>query len=182
MNVLVAHASRAGATAGIAERIAATISSSGHEAVAREVAHAGDPSGYDAVVLGSAVYMGHWLKQAKAYAEQHRHALSSRPVWLFSSGPIGTSRVDDRGHDLLEVTAPQELPDLVEALRPRDHHVFFGALDPTKLSLAHRALRRLPTGRKLLPEGDFRDWQDVERWAAEIATQLSAAAREESRP
>lgn len=181
MNVLVVHASKAGATAEIAERIAGTITGAGHQAVASPAAKAGDPSHYDAVVLGSAVYMGHWLKEANAFAKQHRDALSSRPVWLFSSGPIGTSPVDDEGRDLLEVSAPEELPELVAALRPREHHVFFGALDPGKLPLAHRALRKLPAGRKLLPEGDFRDWPEVERWATDIATHLSDPDRDETR-
>jgi menaquinone-dependent protoporphyrinogen oxidase len=182
MNVLVVHASKAGATAGIAERIAGTISGSGHEAIARPADKADEPSHFDAVVLGSAVYLGHWLKEAKEYAEQHRDALSTRPVWLFSSGPLGTSRVDDEGRDLLEVSAPHELPELVGLLHPQEHRVFFGALEPTRLSFAHRALRKLPAGRKLLPEGDFRDWEEVERWASGIAAQLTETTREESQP
>jgi menaquinone-dependent protoporphyrinogen oxidase len=182
MNVLVVHASKAGATAGIAERIASTLTREGHVAVARPTDQAGDPSRYDAVVLGSAVYLGHWLKEARTYAQQQRDALVTRPVWLFSSGPIGPDRVDDDGRDLLEVAAPQELPELVEALRPVEHRVFFGALDPNRLSLAHRALRKLPAGRRILPEGDFRDWPAVEAWATGIAGHLTQLTQEEPQP
>jgi menaquinone-dependent protoporphyrinogen oxidase len=53
--------------------------------------------------------------------------------------------------------------------------VFFGALDPKRLTLAERALRKLPAGRNLLPEGDFREWVDVDHWATQIATHLHNA-------
>lgn len=172
MRVLVAYDSKHGATAGIAERIAATIARSGHEVTIRPVAEAGDPADFDAVVLGCAVYFAHWLKDAKAYVDRHREALASRPTWLFSSGPLGTARVDENGVDLAEAAVPEELPALVESLRPQEHKVFYGALDPKRLALAQKALRTLPAGRALLPEGDFREWPEVEQWATRIATQL----------
>src|SRR6266536_3594454 len=45
--------------------------------------------------------------------------------------------------------------------------VFFGALDPGKLSFAERSLRKLPAARAMLPEGDFRDWAEIETWPAD---------------
>jgi menaquinone-dependent protoporphyrinogen oxidase len=174
MDVLVVFASRAGATAEIAERIGERVARTGHHVVVRPVTESVDPARHDAVVLGSAVYMGHWLKDATAFARRNRVALAERPLWLFSSGPLGVEQVDDEGRDLREVSAPEELPELLETLSPRDHRVFFGALDPRRLSLAHRSLRKLPAGRRILPEGDFRDWREVDSWATGIATQLAA--------
>ncbi|MDP1803810.1 MAG: hypothetical protein Q8K72_01455, partial [Acidimicrobiales bacterium] len=51
---------------------------------------------------------------------------------------------------------------------------FFGALDPGKLGFRDRAMRTLPAGRALFPEGDFRDWPDIDAWAAGIAVELTA--------
>jgi menaquinone-dependent protoporphyrinogen oxidase len=48
-----------------------------------------DPASFDAVVLGSAVYAGRWLDPARQYAALYADVLRARPVWLFSSGPIG---------------------------------------------------------------------------------------------
>jgi hypothetical protein len=45
----------------------------------------------------------------------------------------------------------------------RDHHVFRGALDVSKLRGAEHLIRLF------LPQGDFRDWQDIEAWAKSIA-------------
>lgn len=172
MRVLVAHASKHGATARIAERIGETLTHAGHEGTVRTIRTAGDPGGYDAAVVGSAVYLGHWLKDAKAYLRQQQQALVRLPVWLFSSGPIGAAEVDQEGNDLRQASAPQELEELLTFVHPRDHRVFFGALDPKHLTLAERALRILPAGRDLLPEGDFRNWEEIDDWAAHIAAEL----------
>jgi menaquinone-dependent protoporphyrinogen oxidase len=54
------------------------------------------------------------------------------------------------------VTVPEEIPEFTEALHPRGHRVFFGALDPSvKLTFAERSLRKLPAARPALPDGDF---------------------------
>jgi menaquinone-dependent protoporphyrinogen oxidase len=172
MHVLIAHASKHGATAGIAERIGAELTAEGHDVDVRPVRDTPDPSAYDAVVIGSAAYLGRWMKDATEFVRRHSVELSSRPVWLFSSGPIGEKTTDDDGRDVREVSDPRELPELVEAVHPQQHRVFFGALDPSKLTVAERALRHLPAGRELLPEGDFRDWSDVDAWAQDIAEQL----------
>lgn len=172
MRVLVAYASKHGATAGIADRIGDTLTRAGHDVTVRAIRDAGDPANFDAAVVGSAVYMGHWLRAAKAYIRQHQQSLVGLPVWLFSSGPIGEVKVDQEGKDLREVNAPQELAELMASVRPREHRVFFGAHDPKHLTLAERALRKLPASRELFPEGDFRDWENIDDWAAQVAAEL----------
>ncbi len=90
-------------------------------------------------------------------------------MWLFSSGPLGTEPVDARGRDLTVAAEPKELAEFTQAIHPRGHRVFFGALDPGRLGLGERALRKLPAARAIMPEGDFRDWAQIEAWAAGIA-------------
>jgi menaquinone-dependent protoporphyrinogen oxidase len=58
-------------------------------------------------------------------------------------------------------------------VRPRDHRVFGGVLNPDRLSLGSRLMRLMPAGRKLLEEGDFRDWAEIEGWADQIAGELA---------
>jgi menaquinone-dependent protoporphyrinogen oxidase len=168
MPVLVVYASKHGATREIAERVAQTISAAGQQAQARPVTAAGDLTGYDAFVVGSAVYMGHW-QEAAEFIRRNRAVLAGRPVWLFSSGPLGTEPADAQGRDLTAAAEPKELAELTEAIHPRGHRVFFGALDPGRLGLGERALRKLPAARAIMPEGDFRDWAQIEAWARGIA-------------
>ena len=176
MSVLVVYASKHGATRGIAGRIAAGLRTAGCQAEVRPVQDAGDLAAYDAFVIGSAAYESRWRKEATEFVRRNTKVLAARPVWLFSSGPLGTGPADAKGRDLRTVTVPKEIPEFTQALHPRGHHVFFGALDPAKLTFAERSLRKLPAARAALPEGDFRDWPEIDDWAAGIARDLATAA------
>jgi menaquinone-dependent protoporphyrinogen oxidase len=173
MSILVAYASKHGATGEIAERIAENLREAGQDADARPVQAADNLGDYEGFVLGSAAYMGHWLKDAAAFVRKNQDLLAQRPVWLFSSGPLGTETTDAKGVDLHSAAEPTELPEFQEAIHPRGHRVFFGVLDPDKLSFTERSLRKLPAARAILPEGDFRDWNEIQEWAYGIAKELT---------
>ena len=174
MSVLVAYATRHGATQGIAERIAETLRVCGLEADLLPVEAAGDVAGYDACVIGSAVYMFHWLKAAAKFLQHNQTTLAGKPVWLFSSGPLGTETVDAKGRDPLVTSAPKEIGELRAAVKACDHHVFFGAFRRGKpVGFSERVVSVIPPARSAFPEGDFRDWHDIEQWAEGIARELS---------
>jgi menaquinone-dependent protoporphyrinogen oxidase len=165
MRVLVTAASKHGATAEIATEIGRALA---EQAVDVDVTPIEDTPGigdYDAVVLGSAVYAGHWLKSATEFVEDNGAQLAARPVWLFSSGPIG------------EPPKPAEDPvdaaDMVTASAAREHRVFPGRLDKSRLGFAERAIVTALRA----PEGDYRDWDEIRAWAVGIAESLAAPAR-----
>jgi len=172
-SVLVAYASRHGFTQGIADRIATTLRASGQTVDERPLASVGDLSGYEACVIGSAAYIGQWLRPATEFVRSHRDALADRPLWLFSSGPLGTSTTDAKGRDALEAMEPRQFAEFRTLLKPRGLRVFFGGLDPSRLGRSERMVRAAPAMRQLMPEGDFRDWPAIDAWAQEIALELS---------
>lgn len=178
MVVLVAYATRHGATAGIAERIAAGLCDTAVPAVAVPVGEVRDVRAHEAVVLGGAAYLFHWLRDATTFARHNRVALRERPVWLFSSGPLGTDLVDDKGRDVLEVCRPKEFAELSPLLRARGERIFFGAYDPDARpeTLGEHMFALVPKARAALPAGDFRDWPAVDAWVGEIAAALAADA------
>ena len=161
MKVLVAYESRHGSTKAIAERIATTLARRYPETTTREITQTLDPAGYDAYVIGSAVYYGGWMDEAVEFVREHEGAFSGKPVWLFSSGPLGTALPAE----------PKDIAHLREILDPRDHHVFYGALDRDNLSIGER----LVVGMVKAPDGDFRDWDEIDDWAMRIAQQLDAS-------
>lgn len=177
MKIVVAYASRHGATTGIAERIAKTLRTHGHEARAVPVEQVEDLGQYDAAVIGAAAYMFHWLKPALKFVEHHRRELQQMPVWLFSSGPLGTDTVDQQGQDVLDAARPKEFDELVAMLRPRGQQVFFGAYDPEAdpIGIGERITRAMPAAKDALPAGDFRDWDAIDAWARQIAADLDAS-------
>ena len=185
-SVLIVHASRHGSTAGIAERIGDVLV---HRGLATYVAPASgmtDPTGFDAVVVGGAVYTGSWVKDGTDYLERYADALAGRPTWLFSSGPLrgstkdpDTEPVDEIENALGPESGPgsggrRRIEALAERIRPRAHRVFYGAFDPKSppASLPERVIRLLPGSQGILPPGDFRDWDAIDAWAEEIAEAL----------
>lgn len=177
MRVLVAYATRHGATAGIAEWIAETLRIDGIDAEALPASGDLDLGGYDAFVIGSAAYLFRWLGAATDLVHRNASPLRSHPLWLFSSGPLGTDPLDAQGRDQRTVSVPRAIPELARSLGARDHRVFFGALQPGRqpIGLAERLMGWLPMGKDELPTGDFRDRADVEAWAHTIARDLQVA-------
>jgi menaquinone-dependent protoporphyrinogen oxidase len=115
-------------------------------------------------VLGSAVYYGKWLPPALAFARTHASALAHRPVWLFSSGPLGDPPRPDGDSSGLD---PR---DLIPGAR--DHVVFGGRIDRGLLGTRERLVTRVVGA----DEGDFRDWKEIASWAASIADELRVGA------
>ena len=178
MKVLVAFASKYGATKGMAEFIGEKLHQRGIDADVQEVDKVRDVKAYDASVIGSALYMFHWMKEAKQFVSRNRSLLASRPVWLFSSGPIGKETKDKNGRDVKEVSGPNELDEIKKGINLRDHRVFFGALDSSRLTgltgWSYRMAMKSEEARKSMPEGDFRDWNEIDSWVASIAEALKA--------
>lgn len=178
MKILVAYASRHGATRGIAERISETLERSGLDVTLQAVENVGSVDEYGAFVIGSAAYMGGWLGDATTFVRRHRDLLAGRPVWMFSSGPVGTETVDAKGRDQLKASEPKEFEEFARTIQPRDQRVFFGAYDPDAApaglaeGLMARFMRLAPAARKALPAGDFRDWPAIDVWAEAIAHEL----------
>ena len=165
MRILVSTASRHGSTTEIATRIAKTLRAelpAGTDVEVLPAAEAGDPASYDAVVLGSAVYMGRWLDDARKLAEGIA-AQPPRPVWLFSVGPIGDPPKP--------AEEPAEVGDLVRSTQARGHRLFTGRLDRHQLGLGEKAVVMALR----VADGDFRDIGAIDAWGTQIATDLSRA-------
>ena len=164
MHVLVTAASRHDATREIAEAIAAGLAQRGVNADAHPLANVRSLEPYEAVVVGSAVYMGRWLKPARKFLEDNAEVLARMPVWLFSSGPLGPP-----GQQIPE-DDPTDLPHMLAITGAREHRVFAGRLEKSRLGLAERAAVRAVRA----VEQDSRDWSEIDGFAAEIAAVLTA--------
>jgi menaquinone-dependent protoporphyrinogen oxidase len=162
MNVLVTAASKHGATAEIGVAIARQLQSLDVPAEFRLPSEIAGVEQYDAVVLGSAVYAGRWLADARSFAETYGEQLRSRPVWLFSSGPIGDPPKPEEDVDVSAIVA---------STGAREHRVFAGRLDRHLLGFGERALVRAVRA----AEGDFRNWTEIAQWSVGIATALTTA-------
>jgi menaquinone-dependent protoporphyrinogen oxidase len=147
--VLVTSASKHGATLDIADVIAGVLSRRGLEVADKPMDEVRDLAGFDAAVIGSAVYVGKWMSEAIAFTERHAKELSAIPVWLFSSGPLGDPPKP--------AADPVTVAEIMPKVGAREHRLFSGRLDPTQLGMGEKLIVNMVRA----PSGDFRDFQAV---------------------
>jgi menaquinone-dependent protoporphyrinogen oxidase len=162
MRVLVVVASRHGATWEIGEVVAEALASRGHLVEQRAPEDVESVDGYEAVVLGSAVYLAHWMASARDFADRFSEDLAGVPVWLFSSG-LATQPA-------ASANSPHELMALYKQIGARGHRAFRGRLDRALLTFAERAAIAGARAR----EGDHRDMGAVRAWAAGVGDDFTA--------
>jgi menaquinone-dependent protoporphyrinogen oxidase len=160
--VLIAYASKYGATTEIAEKIGTVLRDAEFQVDVKPVKQVQDLTIYEVVILGSAVYVGQWRREAVKFLKTHEHALAKRPVWLFSSGPTG----EGNPVELLQGWRfPKGQQEIADRIQPRDIAVFHGNVDPEKVNALHKWM----IDKVDAPVGDFRDWKMVTAWAESIA-------------
>ncbi len=179
--VLVAYASRAGSTGGVADAIAKELCALGAAADVRLIKQVTDLGSYQAVVIGSPAHSERWLPEAKSFVMDNKDALARVPVAYFI-----TCLKCAPGQPSLSLRGPEPEDEPVEKKRlrvkayldpllkkapevkPLDIAVFAGALDYSKLTPSAKAMLR-STG---FVEGDFRNWERIKAWTKEIAPEL----------
>ena len=160
MKVLVAVGSKYGATREIAQAIADVLKEHGCEAECLDARDVESLDPYDAFVIGSALYGGFWRRDASELVKDNVDLLRSKPVWLFSSGPVGLPPRPEE--------ARGEGESLTEKVGARAHMAFSGYLNAERLNFGERAIIR---GLRA-SVGDYREWGLVKSWAREIGAQL----------
>lgn len=160
--VLVATGSTGGTTADIGCWIAGHLQEAGLVAEARDAATVRDVSGHDAVIVGGAIRMGRWHPAARRLVRRHRRALATRPVWMFSSGPLDAS-ASEHGLDPIPTVAR-----LMETVSARGHATFGGSLQTGAGGPLTRAIARDRSG-------DWRDPDQIRAWSLEVAAALGAS-------
>jgi len=166
--ILVTYASKYGATEEIAEKIGEVLREAGLSTDILPIKRVSDLSSYKVVILGSAVYIGKWRKEAVKFLGANEKTLTEKMVWLFSSGPTGEGDPVERLDGWRFPTAQQPIADRIQ---PRDIVVFHGDVNMGKLNFIERKMITTVEA----PLGDFRDWEAITAWATTIANELKAA-------
>jgi menaquinone-dependent protoporphyrinogen oxidase len=163
--ILVVYGSRYGGTAEIAEEIGKVLKQEQFDVDVQSADHIGNPSRYDAFVIGSGVYAGMWRKEAANFVINNEKLLSDKPVWIFSSGPTGEGDVRKL---MSGWEYPAKIRHAVESIKPREIISFHGVIYPEKLSFFHKLILKTVKA----PSGDFRNWDTITDWARNIAQEL----------
>ncbi|MGV8968450.1 MAG: flavodoxin domain-containing protein [Cellulomonas sp.] len=164
MHVLVTTGSRHGSTREIGEAIAEVLERGGHTVEQVDPDEVTSLVGFDAVVLGSAVYVGQFSESVRALARRLEGALTELPLWLFWSGPLGASA--------RPIGEPDDVDFLVRRLSPRGVRMFGGRLAPPELGMIERAQIAAVD----VVAGDYRDFDEIDAWAGMISLALAPKA------
>lgn len=163
--VLVTYATKYGATAEIAVKIGTVLRESGFQTDVVPIEQVEEVYMYRAVIMGSAIYMGQWRKEAMQFLKHKKEVLGERPTWIFSSGPTGEGDPDDL---LNGWHYPEKLNDVMDVIQPQSITVFHGGLNLNKLNMLEKWIVRNVNAET----GDFRDWDTIVAWATQIACEL----------
>jgi len=160
--ILVAYASRTGSTQEVAEFIADVLREDGTAIDVHPLKKVKDVSPYRAVVVGSAIYMGRWMKDAVKFLQKHQDALSRMPVAYFT---VCLTLKDDTDENRKTVAAYLEpLEERFPNIQPVDSGFFAGRMDSGKLSFLFRAIVK----KMEEPDNDYRNWEAIREWAAQL--------------
>ncbi|MBO0872040.1 MAG: flavodoxin [Pseudonocardia sp.] len=168
-DILVVFATKMGSTQEIADVIAEELRPVGLSVDVCPAADAPGPLGYRAVIVGSALYLRRWRRDALRYLRRHVTGLRDVPVWLFQTGPCGP-----RG-GTPSAPVPFEVRRVVERIDAAAPVTFGGRLD------REHAVGPLTRWVAASPElrGDYRDWASIRAWARDIAATLIGGAVED---
>ena len=166
--ILVAYASRAGSTAGVAQAIGEKLALSGAEVDVRPVQDVTDLAAYKAVVAGSAIQNKQWLPEAMAFMRECQTALAQKPVAVFL---VCMTLTLGEGKYRSEVS--EWLNPVRALIRPVSEGLFAGALDISKIpSFSDRLKFRLSVLFRVWSEGDHRDWAAIQAWTETLPALL----------
>mgnify|MGYP000858062063 CR=1 FL=1 len=163
--VLVLFATKYGATAEIAEKIAEVLQAGGAQTDVMDVKRVKSIAEYSVVVLGSASYIGSWRREMTRFVEKNVVELSQKMIWVFTSGPTGTG---DPQELMKGILYPPKLKAAMDTIKPADITVFHGAINPGKLS----GLEKWIIGKVGASIGDYRNWDMITAWAKSILAKL----------
>ena len=153
--VLIVYASKKGSTREVAQAIADRLEVDGLRTVVQPAFDRVDLSAFDAVVIGGALYMGRWHRDARRFLHRHQNVLATMPVAVYAMGP---ATMDEHAVASSLEQLERGLAS-VHDVSPVAVSVFGGVVDPARL---HFPFNRMPPS-------DARDWDAIDAWADEVA-------------
>lgn len=165
INVAVIYATKYGSTKEIAEIIAENLMSADFKVDLIHAKKCTSLGQYHVIILGSAIYMGSWRKDAVNCIKTNLDILKQKTVWLFSSGPTGDG---DPSKLLKGWTLPENVKLLADKINPRGMVVFHGQIDLLEVNLLERFIIKMVK----VPVGDFRRMDEIKIWTDSIIRQI----------
>jgi menaquinone-dependent protoporphyrinogen oxidase len=169
--ILVVYASKSGSTAEVAQKIGQVLGQAGTEVEVCAAGNARNLENYDGFVLGTAIRMFKPLGEMRRFVFWNKGKLSKKPVAIFS---VGLTLKEDTPENR-EKAAGYIAPITKQFSAAVSVTAFAGKLDYATLpGFFRQAFAKDTSG--AMAEGDFRDWNAIQAWAAKLPALLGLAA------
>jgi menaquinone-dependent protoporphyrinogen oxidase len=165
MRVLVTFGSARGGTRELAQMVADGLRDEGLSVDMLAAGQIRRLDGYDAVIVGGALYAFRWHKASRRFVKRHTAELRRRPTYFFSSGPLDDSATRT------EIPPVKGVKALMERVAAREHITFGGRLSPDASGYPANVMAKTHAG-------DWRDAAQVRAWAGSVASQLRGEVRQ----
>jgi menaquinone-dependent protoporphyrinogen oxidase len=183
MRALVAFGTKYGSTERVAEEISSVLTAQGASVTVLDLRSNGkeEIDDFDLIIIGSGICMGSWSKGAQRFLEANVLGLARKRVALFAcSGDVAF------GRSSIEECRTKYLDDVAHRhgiVSPVSSALFGGVIDFDKYGFLVKAiLKRVGANKNLEENGvdlsipyDFRDWDEIRRWARSLVIDRSAS-------
>jgi menaquinone-dependent protoporphyrinogen oxidase len=163
--ILIAYASRYGATHSVAKAIGERLQHLGFSVDVLPMDERPDPAEYDGIVLGSSIRMGRWLTPALRFAETQASVLRQKPTAIFTVHMLNADETESSQAARAEYVAP-----LHALFTPQAEAFFTGEIDMNRLGMMDRFIARMVKAQSQ----DQRDWEAIQEWTDEVAQSVLA--------
>lgn len=165
MHILVAYGSKRGGTEGIAQMVADGLRQEDFAVDVLPAREVKKLEGYDAVIVGGALYAFRWHRDSRRFVRRHADELRRLPTYFFSSGPL------DDSAGSREIPPVKMVKALMDQVGAKGHVTFGGRLSPDAKGFPARAMAKKNAG-------DWRDPEQVRTWTRGVGSELRAEVRE----
>lgn len=161
--ILIAYASKSGTTVEVAEAMGKALCEQGVAVDVQPVNSVKSLDGYRAIVVGSGVRTGSWLKEANEFVQQYAAQMNSLPTAIFT---VHLQNLDDS--EASQAGRAAYVAPVLGIIQPIEQGFFAGRMDFSKLSFFEKTISKAMKAK----EEDRRDWGKINAWAAGLAAAL----------
>ncbi len=169
--ILLAYASYTGTTGEVSEAIGKILCEKGASVDIRLAKNIKNISGYQAVIIGSAIQKSNWLPEAYKFIDKNNVQLSQVPMACFITC-LALAKDTEGGRETAAGYV-ENISKKISDLKPLSFGSFAGVLDYGKLSFFYRSVMKRKIKKKGIDEGDYRNWDKIRSWSDEVSMKLS---------
>jgi menaquinone-dependent protoporphyrinogen oxidase len=168
--ILVAYATRAGSTAEVAGFIGQDLADRKIPCDVEAFKDVDDIAEYDMFFLGTPVRAGQLMPEFLKFLRKNKAALAAKHAVFFITCLTMSKHTAENWQKAHAYLAPA-----MKLVKPVSEGLFGGKMDYSKLGV----LTRFMIKRMKIPEGDYREWEEIRTWVDNVLDEMKIVPEQE---